>query len=96
MPGRINWDLWLGPAPERPYSENAYAPFKWRGFWDFGTGALGDMACHTANMAFMALKLSTPIAVKTELDGTVGTKCAATRRRARFVTNFLPAATCRR
>ena len=41
----LDWDLWLGPAPERPYNP-AYAPFNWRGWWDFGTGALGDMACH--------------------------------------------------
>jgi len=46
-PATLDWNLWLGPAPERPYHP-AYAPFKWRGFWDFGTGALGDMAlCHS-------------------------------------------------
>src|SRR5262249_42466131 len=48
IPKHVHWDLFLGPAPERPYS-SAYHPFKWRGYWDFGTGALGDMACHTAN-----------------------------------------------
>jgi predicted dehydrogenase len=58
-PGHLKWDLWLGPAQERPY-DPIYHPFSWRGWWDFGTGALGDMACHTANMAFMALKLSSP------------------------------------
>jgi predicted dehydrogenase len=56
VPSYVHWDEFLGPAPERPYNP-AYHPFAWRGFWDFGTGALGDMACHTANMAFMALKL---------------------------------------
>ncbi len=45
VPKHIHWDLWLGPAPERPYNP-AYHPFSWRGWWDFGTGALGDMACH--------------------------------------------------
>ena len=49
----LKWDLWLGPAPVRPYG-NGYHPFAWRGWWDFGTGALGDMACHTMNMPFMA------------------------------------------
>lgn len=56
VPKTLHWDLFLGPAPERPY-HSAYHPFKWRGWLDFGTGALGDMACHTANMAVMALDL---------------------------------------
>ncbi len=58
-PDGLDWDLWLGPAKERPY-HSSYLPFSWRGWSDFGTGALGDMACHTANMAFMALKLGYP------------------------------------
>ena len=62
----LNWDLWLGPAPERPYA-NGYHPFAWRGWWDFGTGALGDMACHTVNMPYMALDLRNPIAVQAEI-----------------------------
>jgi len=62
VPKHVHWDLFLGPAPERPYSP-AYHPFAWRGWWDFGTGALGDMACHTANMAFMALKLKYPTSI---------------------------------
>lgn len=58
-PETLKWDLWLGTAPERPYpGANVIHPFKWRGFWDYGTGALGDMACHTANMAFMACRLA--------------------------------------
>lgn len=65
VPDTLNWDLWLGPAPYRPYNP-AYVPFKWRGWWDFGTGALGDMACHTANMAFMALKLGYPTSIEAE------------------------------
>jgi predicted dehydrogenase len=62
-PKGVNWDVWLGPAPERDYGDG-YHPFAWRGWWDFGTGALGDMACHTANMAFMALKLGYPTSVE--------------------------------
>lgn len=56
VPKTLHWDLFLGPAPERPYNP-VYTPFKWRGWLDFGTGALGDMACHTANMAVMACDL---------------------------------------
>jgi predicted dehydrogenase len=64
-PKHVHWDLFLGPAPERPYAKG-YHPFAWRGWWDFGTGALGDMACHTANMPFMALKLGYPTSVVAE------------------------------
>ena len=53
-PNTMHWDEWIGPAPYRPYHE-AYHPFKWRGFWDFGTGALGDMACHTLEHAVHGL-----------------------------------------
>lgn len=60
IPATLDWDLWLGPAPARPYKDEVYEPFKWRGWQDFGTGALGDMACHTANMPFRALKLGYP------------------------------------
>jgi predicted dehydrogenase len=67
-PNTLHWDEWIGPAPYRPYHE-AYHPFKWRGFWDFGTGALGDMACHTLNMPYMALELRDPIAVTAETSG---------------------------
>ncbi|HUG90942.1 MAG TPA: Gfo/Idh/MocA family oxidoreductase [Planctomycetaceae bacterium] len=63
-PSYIHWDLFLGPAPERPYVNNVYHPFKWRGWLDFGTGALGDMACHTANMAVMALDLFDPVTIE--------------------------------
>lgn len=55
VPGSLNWDVWLGPAPERPFAEKAYHPFAWRGWWDFGAGALGDMACHTLDGIFWAL-----------------------------------------
>jgi len=67
IPPSIHWDEFIGPAPYRPFGGDknqrgryTYHPFNWRGWWDFGTGALGDMGCHTANMAFMALKLGYP------------------------------------
>lgn len=62
-PDSLAWDLWLGAAPERPYNE-AYVPFKWRGFWDFGTGALGDMGCHNFGLPFLALDLKDPTTVE--------------------------------
>ena len=64
-PKSLNFDCFLGTAPERPYAKG-YHPFAWRGWWDFGTGAIGDMACHTGNMAFMALKLAHPTKVSAE------------------------------
>ena len=63
VPSTLDWDLWLGPAPERPYHP-AYAPFKWRGWWDFGTGALGDIGCHSFDPVFRALKLGAPSSVE--------------------------------
>jgi predicted dehydrogenase len=67
-PKHVHWDLWLGPAREREFFNGAH-PFAWRGFWDFGTGALGDMACHTMNMPFMALDLRNPVSVLAETSG---------------------------
>ncbi|MAR13578.1 MAG: oxidoreductase [Blastopirellula sp.] len=63
VPNTLKWDLWLGPAPERPY-HSAYLPFKWRGWWDFGTGALGDIACHYFDPVFRALRLGAPSSVE--------------------------------
>ena len=64
IPDDLNWDGWIGPAPMRPYiGGRTYHPWSWRGWVDFGTGALGDMACHTTNMPVMALELWDPIAV---------------------------------
>ena len=63
VPDTLDWDLWLGPAPDRPYHP-AYLPFKWRGWWDFGTGALGDMGCHNQDLAYWALELRDPISVE--------------------------------
>jgi predicted dehydrogenase len=66
-PKTLDWQRWLGPAPERPFNP-AYVPHNWRGWWDFGTGAIGDMGCHTMNMPYMALRLGYPSAVTAELD----------------------------
>jgi len=65
IPPTLEWDLWLGPAPERPYSPG-YAPFNWRGWWDFGTGALGDIACHAMDAAFWTFDLGTPERISPE------------------------------
>lgn len=62
-PDTLNWNLWLGPAPFRPYHP-IYCPEKWRGFYDFGTGPLGDMGCHILDPAFWALKLGAPESVQ--------------------------------
>ena len=71
IPANFNWDIWLGPAPERPYvekhpdtGERCYHPFVWRGWWDFGCVALGDMACHLADPPNWALKLGYPTSVE--------------------------------
>ena len=88
VPAHFDWDLWLGPAPWRPFKaewpagqspasdrankrsrKGVYHPFVWRGWQDFGTGALGDMACHTANMPFRALKLGYPTEVQAQCSG---------------------------
>lgn len=57
VPEELEWDLWLGTAPARPYKKNQYAPFNWRGTYDFGCGALGDMACHIMDTAYYGLNL---------------------------------------
>lgn len=59
IPKELDWDLWLGPAAMRDYND-AYLPFKWRGWWDFGTGALGDMGCHIMETPFSTLDLGYP------------------------------------
>jgi predicted dehydrogenase len=63
VPADLDWDLWLGPAPVRPYNPR-YHPFTWRGWVDFGTGALGDMGCHLMNHVFWPLNLNYPISVE--------------------------------
>ncbi len=68
VPSHIKWDNWIGTAPFRDYAPG-YHPFKWRGYWDFGTGALGDMACHTLNMPYMGLDLFNPTSVEAQSSG---------------------------
>ncbi len=68
VPAHLDWDLFLGPAPARPYHP-IYHPFTWRGWWDFGTGVLGDIICHTVNMAYLALDLQFPTRVSTRSEG---------------------------
>jgi len=63
IPSTLDWNLWLGVAAEREY-DPAYLPFTWRGYWDFGTGALGDMGCHILDGAFYALELGSPTHVE--------------------------------
>lgn len=63
VPDHIDWDLWLGPAEKRPYNE-AFHPFAWRGYWDFGTGALGDMGCHILDTPFYTLELGYPVSAE--------------------------------
>lgn len=63
VPKNIDWDLWLGPAPTIPYS-SAYHPFNWRGWWAYGTGALGDMGCHLIDVPYRVLGLGYPEAVE--------------------------------
>jgi len=78
IPPGLHWDLWLGPAPERPYlgtyqagkfkGKPVYQPFVWRGWWDFGTGALGDIGCHFMSGIFSALRIECPAAVELVKD----------------------------
>ena len=68
VPSGLDWHLWLGPAARRPYHP-AYAPYNWRGWWDFGTGANGDMACHNMDPAFWALELGHPVSVEASSSG---------------------------
>lgn len=65
VPAGLHYDLWLGPAKERPYHP-AYIPFNWRKWWDFGGGTLADMACHHMDLPFWALKLRHPTKVSAE------------------------------
>lgn len=69
VPKGLDWDLWLGTAPKKDYQDNI-APFNWRGWWDYGTGAIGDMACHLVGPAYKILDLKHP----TEVTSSVSTQ----------------------
>jgi predicted dehydrogenase len=84
IPKELAWNLWLGVAPERPFLKDVYHAFKWRGWKDFGTGALGDMACHTVNMPFRALKLGYPSAVECEMASRMHAETYPVSSRIRF------------
>jgi predicted dehydrogenase len=71
-PASLDWDLWLGPAPERPYSP-AYHPYNWRGWRDYGTGALGAMGCHEMDGAYWALRLAEAATFTVEAESSGGT-----------------------
>ncbi len=68
VPAEVNWDWWLGTAPERPYVHGTYHPTWWRGWQDFGCGWLGDMGCHIMDMPYRALGLGLPLAVHAEVE----------------------------
>jgi predicted dehydrogenase len=67
VPDTMNWDVWLGPAPKKPYN-SGIAPFNWRGYWDYGTGALGDMAAHIMDHPVWSLGLGAPLSVEVEFN----------------------------
>jgi predicted dehydrogenase len=71
VPAGLDWDSWLGPVASRPYGKG-YLPFHWRGWWDFGAGAMGDMACHNMDPAFWIFKLGLPTSVKAEASAPAG------------------------
>jgi predicted dehydrogenase len=70
VPANLNWDFWVGTAPMRPFATDAYHPFKWRDWQDFGSGALGDFGCHIMDPIFTALGLTAPVRIRAEHAGT--------------------------
>ncbi|MGA9453807.1 MAG: Gfo/Idh/MocA family oxidoreductase [Verrucomicrobiia bacterium] len=84
VPDSLNWDLWLGPAPVRPFKKGVYHPFNWRGWQDFGTGALGDMACHTVNLPFRALGLGYPTEIEAQALGVMNAETYPLGSKIRF------------
>ena len=67
VPETLDWDVWLGTAPVRPYKAGVYHPTWWRGWQDFGVGWLGDMGCHIIDTPFQALKLTAPLCIRAEV-----------------------------
>ncbi len=90
VPETLDWDLWLGPAAYRPYHP-IYHPMSWRGFWDFGTGALGDMGCHILDPAFWTLQLEHPTRVEASTTHYEPEVAAETYPRASVVRYEFPA-----
>ncbi len=90
VPETLDWDLWLGPAAYRPYHP-IYHPMSWRGFWDFGTGALGDMGCHILDPAFWTLRLGHPTRVEASTTHYEPEVAAETYPRASIVRYEFPA-----
>ncbi len=84
VPATLDWESWIGPAKMRPYKKGVYHTFNWRGWYEFGTGALGDMACHTVNMPFRALKLGYPNVVELEVASRVYPETFPKTSRIRF------------
>ena len=83
IPSTLNWDCFIGPAPMRPYN-SIYTPWNFRGWWDFGTGALGDMACHILHPVFKALNLKYPVRAQAS-STTVLTESAPNAEMIKFV-----------
>ncbi len=90
VPATLDWDRWLGPAPHRPYHPD-YHPLKWRGWYDFGTGALGDMGCHVLDPVFWALDLGAPETVQATTTHWEPAVSAETFPRASVVRYLFPA-----
>lgn len=86
IPKTLDWDLFIGPAPKRPFN-HIYTPWNWRGWWDFGTGALGDMACHILHPVFKGLNLGYPTKIQASSTMLL-TDCAPN---AEYVTYTFPA-----
>jgi predicted dehydrogenase len=86
VPSTLDWDLWLGVAAMREY-DPAYLPFAWRGYWDFGTGALGDMGCHIMDGAYWALDLTQP----TRIEAISARQTEVSPPTASVVTYYFPA-----
>ncbi len=80
VPDHLDWDLWLGGAPWRPYKEGLYTPFQWRAWRDFGTGAVGDMGCHILDTAFFALGLGRPLSVRSQAVDSTAEQCPTSQR----------------
>ena len=75
-PPTLDWNRWLGVSPFRPY-HSSYMPFNWRGWWEWGCGAIGDMGCHTMDASFWALSLGAPSRVSAEVEGGSALSCPA-------------------